>query len=49
MQSIEKQIENIIKSKPKGYLVLATDFMQYGTAKAVQKSLFQKMQLRNLV
>ena len=39
MQSIEKHIEKSIKSKPKGYLVLPSDFMQYGTAKAVQKSL----------
>ncbi len=39
MQSIEKHIEKSIKSKPKGSLVLASDFLQYGTAKAVQKSL----------
>jgi ribosomal protein S19E (S16A) len=39
MQSIEKHIEKSIKSKPKGSLVLPSDFLQYGTAKAVQKSL----------
>lgn len=39
MQSVEKQIEKIIKSKPKGSLVLPSDFLLYGTAKAVQKSL----------
>lgn len=39
MQSIEKHIEKSIKSKSKGSLVLPSDYMQYGTAKAVQKSL----------
>lgn len=39
MQSVERHIEKSIKSKPKGSLVLPSDFMQYGTAKAVQKSL----------
>ena len=39
MQSVESRIEKSIKSKPKGSLVLPSDFMQYGTAKAVHKSL----------
>ncbi len=39
MQSIEKQIEKSIKSKPKGTLVLPDDYMGYGGAKAIQKSL----------
>lgn len=39
MQSVESHIEKSIKNKPKGSLVLPSDFMQYGTAKAVQKSL----------
>lgn len=39
MQSIEKQIEKAIKSKPMGTLVLPSDFLLYGTPKAVQKSL----------
>lgn len=39
MQSIENNIDKSIKRKPKGSLVLPSDFMQYGTAKAVQKSL----------
>ncbi len=39
MQSIEKQIEKVIKSKPRGSLVLPADFLLYGTSKAVQKSL----------
>lgn len=39
MQSIEKQIEKSIKCKPKGFLISPSDFMIYGSAKAVQKSL----------
>jgi hypothetical protein len=39
MQSVENKIEKSIKSKPKGSLVLPSDFLHYGTSKAVQKSL----------
>jgi hypothetical protein len=39
MQSIEKQIEKAIKGKPRGTMVLPSDFLLYGTPKAVQKSL----------
>lgn len=39
MQSIEKQIEKSIKSKPKGTLVLPDDYLSYGASKAIQKSL----------
>jgi hypothetical protein len=39
MQSIEKQIEKAIISKPRGTLVLPSDFLLYGTSKAIQKSL----------
>ncbi len=39
MQSIEKQIEKTILSKPKGTLFLPFDFLHHGTPKAVQKSL----------
>lgn len=39
MQSIEKQIEKSIKSKPKGTLVLPDDYVSYGTSRAIQKSL----------
>lgn len=39
MQSIEKQIEKNVKSKPRGILILPSDFLLYGTPKAVQKSL----------
>lgn len=39
MQSIEKQIERSIKSKPKGSLVLPDDYLSYGTSTAVRKAL----------
>lgn len=39
MQSVEKNIEKLIKSKPMGTLVLPSDFLLYGESKAVQKSL----------
>lgn len=39
MQSIEKQIEKSIKSKPKGSLVLPDDFLSYGSSEAIRKAL----------
>ena len=39
MQSVEKQIEKVINSKPRGTLVFPADFLLYGSSKAVQKSL----------
>jgi hypothetical protein len=39
MQSIEKQIENSIKSKPKGSLVLPDDFLSFGSSEAIRKAL----------
>lgn len=39
MQSIEKQIDRSIKSKPKGSLVLPDDYLSYGTSTAVRKAL----------
>jgi hypothetical protein len=39
MESIESKIEKSIRSKPKGILVLPSDFLFYGTSKAIQKSL----------
>jgi len=39
MQSIEKQIEKSIKSKPKGSLVLPDDYLSYGSSDAVRKAL----------
>ena len=39
MLSVENKIEKSIKGKPKGTLVLPSDFLDYGTSKAVQKSL----------
>jgi len=39
MQSIEKQIEKSIKSKPNGSLVLPDDFLSYGSSDAIRKAL----------
>ncbi|MDD3321429.1 MAG: DUF6088 family protein [Paludibacter sp.] len=39
MQSIEKQIERSIKSKPKGLLVLPDDYLSYGSSEAIRKAL----------
>ncbi|MGB1017776.1 MAG: DUF6088 family protein [Chitinophagales bacterium] len=39
MNSVEKQIEQSIKKKPKGTLIVPADYLFYGTSKAVQKSL----------
>jgi len=39
MQSIEKQIEKSIKSKPKGSLVLPDDYLSFGSSDAVRKAL----------
>ena len=39
MESIEKQIEKSIKSKPKGTLVLPSDYLFLGSSRAIQKSL----------
>jgi hypothetical protein len=39
MQSIEKQIENSIKRKPKGSLVLPDDYLSYGSSDAIRKAL----------
>ena len=39
MQSIEKQIEKSIKSKPKGSLILPDDYLRYGSSEAIRKAL----------
>ncbi len=39
MQSIEKQIEKSIKSKPMGTLVSPYDYLSYGSSDAIRKSL----------
>lgn len=39
MQSIEKQIEKSIKSKPKGSLVLPDDYLTIGSSEAIRKAL----------
>ena len=38
-QSIEKQIEKSIKSKPKGVLVIPDDYIDYGSSDAIRKAL----------
>lgn len=39
MQSIEKQIEKSIKSKPKGVLIIPDDYIGYGSSDAIRKAL----------
>ncbi len=39
MQSVEKQIEKSIKSKPKGSLVLPDDYLNLGSSDAIRKAL----------
>jgi hypothetical protein len=48
MQSIEKQIEKSIKSKPKGSLVLPDDYLSYGSSDAVRKAL-DRLQDKNVL
>ncbi|MCC5927871.1 MAG: type IV toxin-antitoxin system AbiEi family antitoxin domain-containing protein [Cyclobacteriaceae bacterium] len=39
MQSIEKQIEKSIKSKPRGHLVMPDDYLTIGSSEAIRKAL----------
>lgn len=39
MQSIQDKIEKAIKSKPRGTLLFADDFIAHGSSKAIQKAL----------
>lgn len=39
MQSVEKQIERSIKSKPTGSLILPDDYLSFGSSDAVRKAL----------
>lgn len=39
MQSVEKNIEKSIKSKPKGSLVLPGDYLNFGSSDAIRKAL----------
>jgi len=48
MQSIEKQIEISIKSRPKGYVLFPDDFMQYGSAVAIRKAL-DRLEDKNVI
>ena len=39
MQSIENKVEITIKAKPRGTLILAEDFMRFGSSEAIRKAL----------
>jgi hypothetical protein len=39
MQSIEKQIKKLIKSKPKCSLVLSDDYLSFCSSEAIRKAL----------
>jgi len=39
MESVEKQIEKSIKSKPRGVLILPDDYLSYGSSEAIRKAL----------
>jgi hypothetical protein len=39
MESVEKQIEKSIKSKPRGVLILPDDYLSYGSSDAIRKAL----------
>ena len=39
MESVEKQIERSIKSKPKGSLILPDDYLNFGSSEAIRKAL----------
>lgn len=39
IQSIEKQIEKSIKSKPRGVLIIPDDYIDYGSSDAIRKAL----------
>ena len=39
MQSIENKVEITIKAKPRGTLILAEDFMHFGSSEAIRKAL----------
>ena len=48
MQSIEKQIERSIKSKPIGSLVLPNDFINFGSSDGIRKAL-ERLQDKKLI
>lgn len=39
MQSVEKQIKKSIKSKSIGALIIPSDFLSYGSSRAINKAL----------
>lgn len=48
MQSVEKQIERSIKSKPKGSLVLPGDYLSYGSSEAIRKA-FDRLEKKQFI
>jgi hypothetical protein len=48
MQSIEKQIEKSIKSKPMGTLILPDDYLGFGSSDAIRKAL-DRLQDKNVI
>jgi hypothetical protein len=48
MESIEKQIERSIKSKPMGTLVLPDDYLSFGSSDAIRKAL-DRLQDKNML
>lgn len=48
MQSVEDKIERSIKAKPRGFLLLADDFAQHGSAESVRKAL-QSLREKGLI
>lgn len=48
MQSVEKQIEKSIKSKPMGILILPDDYLGFGSSDAIRKAL-DRLQDKNVI
>ena len=48
MQSVEKQIEKSIKSKPMGTLILPDDYLGLGSSDAIRKAL-DRLQDKNVI
>lgn len=49
MQSVEKQIERSIKSKPRGSLILPDDYLSCGSSDAIRKALDRLEDKKNIV
>lgn len=48
MQSIERKIEKAIKSKPKGSIIIPSDFHNYGSSTAIRKA-FERLVDKKLI